>query len=66
VNHRPRERGHTKYSNWQRGLVGLFDLFGVLWLKKRTRRPAPGTVTVERAGEGRGQAAGRGRGRQAG
>lgn len=49
VNHRPRERGRTKYSNWQRGLVGLFDLFGVLWLKKRTRRPAPGRVTLERA-----------------
>ncbi len=50
VNHRPRERGATKYSNWQRGLVGLFDLFGVLWLKKRTRRPRPDSVSVERAG----------------
>ncbi|SMF14453.1 dolichol-phosphate mannosyltransferase [Tistlia consotensis] len=49
VNHRPRERGTTKYTNWQRGLVGLFDLFGVLWLKKRTRRPEPGRITVERA-----------------
>ncbi|AWK89069.1 glycosyltransferase family 2 protein [Azospirillum thermophilum] len=37
VNHRPRERGVSKYNNWQRGLVGVVDLLGVYWLKRRTR-----------------------------
>ena len=36
VNHRPRERGNSKYTNWQRGLVGVVDLLGVYWLKRRT------------------------------
>ena len=35
VNHRPRLRGKTKYSIGNRLWVGLADLFGVLWLKKR-------------------------------
>ncbi len=40
VNHRPRERGTSKYTNWQRGLVGVVDLLGVYWLKRRTVVPA--------------------------
>lgn len=35
VNHRPRLRGHTKYSINNRLWVGLADTFGVLWLQKR-------------------------------
>ncbi len=35
VNHRPRSAGVSKYTNWQRGLVGLHDLVGVSWLLRR-------------------------------
>lgn len=41
VNHRPRLRGSTKYNNLQRGLVGLFDLVGVVWLMRRSKVPPP-------------------------
>lgn len=37
VNHRPRRRGASKYTNLQRGLVGVVDLLGVYWLKRRTK-----------------------------
>ena len=36
VNHRERKSGISKYSNFQRALVGIYDLFGVIWLRKRT------------------------------
>ena len=36
VNHRERKNGVSKYSNYQRALVGIYDLFGVIWLRKRT------------------------------
>ncbi|MBP2228687.1 dolichol-phosphate mannosyltransferase [Azospirillum agricola] len=36
VNHRPRGRGVSKYTNWRRGLIGVVDLLGVYWLKRRT------------------------------
>ena len=39
VNHRPRRHGTTKYTNWRRALIGIADLRGVLWLKRRTVRP---------------------------
>jgi dolichol-phosphate mannosyltransferase len=39
VNHRPRLRGTTKYKNFRRGLVGVVDLLGVIWLKRRTDLP---------------------------
>jgi dolichol-phosphate mannosyltransferase len=45
VNHRPRLRGSTKYTNWRRALIGIADLRGVLWLKRRT--VLPGSVTEE-------------------
>jgi len=35
VNHRERFSGVSKYSNWQRALVGIRDLFGVRWLQDR-------------------------------
>lgn len=35
VNHRPRERGISKYTNWERALRGVYDLIGVSWLLKR-------------------------------
>lgn len=40
VNHRPRRRGTSKYTNLQRGLVGVVDLLGVYWLKRRTKLSA--------------------------
>ena len=43
VSHRPRTTGASKYTNWQRLLVSLADLQGVLWLRRRARR----TGTVE-------------------
>ena len=35
VNHRSRNSGISKYSNFQRFLVGINDLYGVIWLRKR-------------------------------
>lgn len=45
VNHRARSAGVSKYSNIGRALVGVVDLFGVVWLRARTRAPK----AVERA-----------------
>ncbi len=39
VTHRPRQRGVSKVTNAGRALVGITDLFGVWWLKRRARRP---------------------------
>jgi dolichol-phosphate mannosyltransferase len=39
VNHRPRERGVSKYGVFDRLLVGVTDLLGVLWLRRRASRP---------------------------
>lgn len=39
VNHRPRERGVSKYGVWNRLWVGIVDLFGVMWLNARASRP---------------------------
>lgn len=35
VNHRERSAGASKYTNWERGLRGIYDLIGVSWLLKR-------------------------------
>lgn len=35
VNHRSRDRGTTKYSINNRLWVGIYDIFGVMWLQKR-------------------------------
>lgn len=50
VSHRPRSGGVSKYSNWRRALVGVVDLLGVLWLRRRTR-------LTEVAGDGAGDRA---------
>ena len=47
VNDRPRLRGTSKYTNVGRALIGLYDLVGVSWLRKRTILPP---VEEERAG----------------
>ena len=39
VNHRPRTRGQSNYGVLDRLWVGIVDLFGVMWLKRRVRRP---------------------------
>ena len=39
VNDRPRQAGVSKYNNLNRALVGLYDLVGVTWLRKRTKVP---------------------------
>lgn len=39
VNHRPRTRGHSHYGSLDRLAVGILDLAGVWWLKRRWRRP---------------------------
>ncbi|EPY00377.1 glycosyltransferase family 2 protein [Magnetospirillum fulvum] len=39
VNHRPRERGVSKYGVWDRLWVGIVDLLGVMWLIRRSRVP---------------------------
>ena len=35
VNHRPRAQGTSKYTNWERALRGIYDLFGVSWMLNR-------------------------------
>jgi len=39
VNHRPREGGVSKYGIYNRLWVGIVDLFGVIWLIRRAKRP---------------------------
>jgi len=38
VNHRPRERGQSKYGLFNRLWVGIVDIFGVMWLNRRPSR----------------------------
>ncbi|MGK2921757.1 MAG: glycosyltransferase family 2 protein [Methyloceanibacter sp.] len=39
VNDRPRLAGTSKYTNLGRALIGIYDLVGVRWLRKRTAIP---------------------------
>lgn len=39
VDHRHRETGRSKYTNWGRLMASFSDLLGVMWLKTRARRP---------------------------
>lgn len=39
VNHRPRERGKSNYGLHNRLWVGIVDIFGVMWLIRRGKRP---------------------------
>ncbi|WP_084268353.1 glycosyltransferase family 2 protein [Allorhizobium undicola] len=41
VSHRHRHAGTSNYNNLQRGLVGIYDLIGVVWLIKRRKRVRP-------------------------
>jgi dolichol-phosphate mannosyltransferase len=41
VNHRPRARGQSNYGVFDRLWVGIVDLFGVMWLRRRMRRAEP-------------------------
>ncbi len=41
VGHRPRHSGRSNYTNLQRGLVGVVDLVGVLWLIRRRKKSVP-------------------------
>src|SRR3954447_26803094 len=45
VNHRPRLAGKSKYTNFGRAVVGVADMLGVIWLRRRTR--LPGRVVEE-------------------
>lgn len=48
VTHRPRGAGRSHYSNLQRGLVGVVDIFGVMWLLRRRKRvSAPQEIPSE-------------------
>lgn len=38
INDRPRLTGRSKYTNLHRAAVGVFDLFGVMWLLRRQKR----------------------------
>jgi dolichol-phosphate mannosyltransferase len=55
VGHRPRGAGSSKYGNLDRLLVGIADMFGVIWLLRRRSRAgdismqqAPGTTQQAR------------------
>jgi dolichol-phosphate mannosyltransferase len=39
VNHRPRQRGESKYGVLDRLWVGIVDLLGVVWLRRRAALP---------------------------
>ena len=39
VDHRHRETGRSKYTNWGRLRASVSDLLGVMWLKTRSRPP---------------------------
>lgn len=56
VNDRPRQAGVSKYNNLNRALVGIYDLVGVSWIRKRTRVPqvTEGFAAVRQDAEGRG------------
>lgn len=44
VNHRPRARGTSKYGMFDRLWVGIVDIFGVMWLRRRYK---PGLIVRE-------------------
>lgn len=44
VGHRPRKTGQSKYTNWQRGVAGAWDLLGVMWLLARAKQAQPKEV----------------------
>ena len=52
VSHRARGGGRSNYSNLQRALVGIVDLFGVAWLIRRRKKAVPRPLQAAGAGEG--------------
>jgi dolichol-phosphate mannosyltransferase len=44
VSHRPRTRGTSKYGMLNRAWVGIIDIMGVLWLRRRYK---PGLTVRE-------------------
>ncbi|MDT8854480.1 glycosyltransferase family 2 protein [Paracoccaceae bacterium Fryx2] len=46
VTHRARGAGQSNYSNLQRGLVGIVDLAGVMWLLKRRKKAHPAELSA--------------------
>lgn len=48
VAHRPRHSGRSKYSNLQRGLVGVVDLIGAAWLIRRSGAPRRAALVAAR------------------
>lgn len=52
VNDRLRQAGKSKYSNFTRAIVGLYDLIGVSWLRMRTRIPTVIETISEREAAG--------------
>ena len=45
VGHRPRTRGRSHYGVWNRAWVGLVDIAGVMWLRRRIRLTSVEEVT---------------------
>lgn len=52
VGHRPRGGGRSNYSNIQRALVGIVDLFGVAWLIRRRKKSVPHPLDARDEAEG--------------
>ena len=48
VNHRPRERGDSKYGTLDRLAVGIIDLLGMLWLQRRVSMAEVEELTSKR------------------
>src|SRR5271169_1179313 len=52
VNHRPRRKGVSKYGVFDRLGVGIIDLLGVMWLKRRSAHPGCFDEAVREADAG--------------
>ena len=50
VNDRARLAGRSKYTNFNRALLGIYDMIGIVWLRRRTRMPK---VTEDSASAGK-------------
>lgn len=50
VNDRPRLAGASKYTNFNRALLGIYDMIGIVWLRRRTRIP---NIAENRSGSAR-------------
>ena len=55
VNDRARLAGRSKYTNFNRALLGIYDMIGIVWLRRRTRMPK---VTEDSASAGTAGASG--------